>query len=365
MYYSIQACRAVAAMLVVCLHLASNLGKDKYFGSAAESIFPLFCFGGTAGVAFFFVLSGFIITFIHRADIGKPGRLVPYLRKRAVRIYPTYLIVFAGVYFLALAIPSLRESLPTDVEVLVKALLLVPQDPAVAGGMGAPVIAVAWTLQYELLFYASIALALIHPLLFVVVAMLFAVHFVWQAIAPSGHFLSAFLANSLMLLFGMGMATAWLVQSGWRMPRPLWVAAVAGLLFFCVGAAEAVFGKEPHYNQLNMGYGLCAAVLIVALVQAERERPGRFDNRAAALLGDASYAMYLIHFPLIAVLCKAAVALGLHGFTGAVVAFIGIFICCVLASVLFHLWIERPVLRLLATRGQPRPIQALAQSSAT
>jgi exopolysaccharide production protein ExoZ len=353
MYYSIHGCRAIAAMLVVCLHLASNLGKEKYFGVHAEQFYPLFCFGGTAGVAFFFVLSGFIITFIHRDDVGKPSRLLPYLRKRAARIYPSYLIVFAGVYVLASAIPSLRDAMPTELNVLVKALLLLPQDPAVVGGTGAPVITVAWSLQYELVFYASVALAIIHPLLFVLAVLLFVLNFVWQALSPAAVFPGSFFANSLMLLFGIGMATAWLVQSGWRMPRPLWVAAAAALLFFGVGAAEAVFGKEPYYARLNLGYGLCAAVAIVALVQAERERPGLFENRTVAVLGDASYAMYLIHFPLIAVLCKAAVGLGLHGVAGAVLAFVGIFVICVGASVLFYLCIERPMLRVLSARGPP------------
>ncbi len=364
MYYSIHASRAIAAMLVVCFHLAGNLAKDKYFGSAAGSLDQLFSFGGTAGVAFFFVLSGFIITFIHRSDIGKPSRLGPYLRKRAVRIYPTYLIVFAAVYFLALAVPSLREAMPTDLAVLAKALLLLPQDPAVVGGTGAPVIVVAWSLHYELVFYAAVALAIIHPLLFVGAALLFVLNFVWQAITGAGQFPWPFFANPLMLLFGMGVATAWLVQSGWKMPRPLGVAVVAGALFFCVGAAEALLGKAPHYVGLNLGYGLCAAVVIVALIQAERERPGRFDNRAVAVLGDASYAMYLIHFPLIALLCKLAVALGLHGVAGVTLAFVGIFVSVVVASVLFYLWVERPMLRALSARPQPERARSRRPSTA-
>ena len=315
-------------------------------------------------MAFFFVLSGFIITFIHRGDFGRPSRLRPYLRKRAVRIYPTYLACSPLVYFLA-ASHSLAARIAADrLDVLVKALLLVPQDPAVVGGTGAPVIVVAWSLQYELMFYAAIGLAVIHPLLFVA-ALLFGGEFRLGGGRADGAVSLYVLRQPAMLLFGMGMATAWLLQSGWRMPKPLAVAAVAGVLFFCVGAAEAIFGKEPHYAKLNLAYGLCAAVVILALVQAERERPGRFENRAVAVLGDASYAMYLIHFPLIAVLCKVAVALGLHGFWGAVVAFIGIFICCVLASVLFYLGLERPMLRVLSSRPRKSDVAAVQHPSTT
>ncbi|MDM0002978.1 acyltransferase family protein [Variovorax sp. J22P240] len=74
------------------LHLGANLAKDKYFGEAAEPLQRLFVFGGAAGVAFFFVLSGFIIVLIHGREIGHPAQLWPYLRKRLARIYPTYLL---------------------------------------------------------------------------------------------------------------------------------------------------------------------------------------------------------------------------------------------------------------------------------
>ena len=42
-------------------HSAGNLAKEKYFGIVAQPIKYVFSFGGAAGVAFFFVLSGFII----------------------------------------------------------------------------------------------------------------------------------------------------------------------------------------------------------------------------------------------------------------------------------------------------------------
>ena len=348
MYQSIQACRAVAAILVVCFHLAANLAKDKYFGADAASIERFCSFGGTAGVAFFFVLSGFIIVLMHRKDFGVPERLVSYLRKRAVRIYPTYLFVFAGVYLLALTVPALRDAMPTAAGVLVKALLLLPQDPAVVGGTGAPVIIVAWSLQYELIFYAVVGLAIVHRLFFAGAVVLFAANFIWHVLAGSQAFPGAFFANDLMLLFGIGGATAWVVQSGWRMPHPMLAAVLAAGAFFTVGAMEVVFRDAWPKPALDLCYGLCGATLIVALVQAEQRWPERFRNRFVSLLGDASYALYLIHFPLIAVLCKLAVAGGLRGGSGMVLSFVGIFAACIATSVLFHLWIERPTLRALS-----------------
>jgi peptidoglycan/LPS O-acetylase OafA/YrhL len=50
---------------------------------------PVFQFGH-AGVDLFFVISGFIITYVHYDDIGTPSRLGRYAARRFQRIYPLY-----------------------------------------------------------------------------------------------------------------------------------------------------------------------------------------------------------------------------------------------------------------------------------
>lgn len=65
---SIESARGIAAFMVVLFHTTGIMNLPKYF-----SVMPLGgVFGfGHAGVDFFFVLSGFIILFIHYDDIGK------------------------------------------------------------------------------------------------------------------------------------------------------------------------------------------------------------------------------------------------------------------------------------------------------
>src|SRR5271166_6887268 len=85
----LELCRGLAALLVACLHAGASI--DKYYG---YDIGVVHNFG--AGVDFFFVLSGFVITYAHWRDIGRPERVKTYYIKRFLRIYPPYWIVTAG-----------------------------------------------------------------------------------------------------------------------------------------------------------------------------------------------------------------------------------------------------------------------------
>ena len=83
--YSVQVFRGLAALLVVLFHGTQFISRK--FGVAPLG--GLFFFG-FAGLHLFFVLSGYIIYFIHRPDIGLPRRFFGFARKRIIRIYPAY-----------------------------------------------------------------------------------------------------------------------------------------------------------------------------------------------------------------------------------------------------------------------------------
>jgi exopolysaccharide production protein ExoZ len=79
----VEAARGVAALLVVLYHAALHVEGDVP-GSAVLWGLPHF---GHAGVDFFFVLSGFIISFVHRRDLGRPDRLGHYLERPRLSAY--------------------------------------------------------------------------------------------------------------------------------------------------------------------------------------------------------------------------------------------------------------------------------------
>src|SRR5260363_323335 len=78
--------RGLAALLVVISHGSLAGVPSQYF--------PFIVSLGTSAVAFFFVLSGFIILHIHGRDLGRPDMAANYAWRRVVRIFPTYWLVF-------------------------------------------------------------------------------------------------------------------------------------------------------------------------------------------------------------------------------------------------------------------------------
>lgn len=66
--YSLQVYRGFAALAVILFHVhlvAKKWVDFQFFGGVFQ--------GANIGVDFFFVLSGFIITYIHWGDLGQPN----------------------------------------------------------------------------------------------------------------------------------------------------------------------------------------------------------------------------------------------------------------------------------------------------
>lgn len=342
MYKSLQTGRAIAAIFVVLFHLGGAIAAEKYFGN--ESFAIPFLFGG-AGVEFFFVLSGFIILTAHWNDIGKPNNLASYLKKRIIRIYPTYWIVFISVFSMAAVSTAWRDTVPHDAFILLKSLLLIPQDTTIAGGTGAPIIIVAWTLQYEIFFYLCFALMIINRLLSTIVGLvIFYLYTKYSGISPLPFPLS-FLASDYILLFIMGMSVSAACASGKiRLDKPAVYASVGALMFSLI-ALDTVLQTNLIKAHRTILYGLASSLIVFGLVQLEDNGLIIGKNRLIQILGDSSYALYLIHYPLISVLCKLSLMIQLNklGAIGAAIAYIFIFSACLITAVAFHLWLEKPI----------------------
>jgi exopolysaccharide production protein ExoZ len=337
----IQTARGVAAVLVVLYHAGRGIALPQYAGRIAFG--GLFNFGH-AGVDFFFVLSGFIIYAVHHRDIGVPAAVGRYVRRRLTRILPIYWVVTALVLLLAVMRPD-GAQLP-DAWHLLASLLLLPQAAD-------PVLGVAWTLVFEMTFYALFALAIVSCRLGAGVLL------AWLALILAGMVTSlpgallGVLASPLNLEFMLGVAVARTTFSG-AVPRPLLLAAAGALAFLAAGMIENAALMTKAGGASEALFGLASAAMIAGLATAERQGRLRIGP-AGAFLGDASYALYLMHTVVIGLAARVLGVLGLVKALPVEAVFAVVVAAAVLAGAALHVLVERRLLRWLGGLGRGAP----------
>jgi len=286
----IQFCRGLAAVLVVLYHAGRMLALPQYTGHIALG--GVFNFGN-AGVDFFFVLSGFIIFFVHERDVGRPESLAAYAWSRMTRIYPIYWLVTALV-LVSIAMRSGIKAL--DPVYLISSLLLLPQPQE-------PVLSVGWTLVHEMLFYAVFAIAILSRRFGLWVALAWLVLSATSVLFALGDSVMGVVASPYHLQFALGVAAAYAVRH-----RP----EMAASIVLCIGVAGfaglawTVDAVPGFYFSITCRCLLGASCAAIIYGVAWLELDGRLKiGRAAAFLGSASYSIYLIHAVVIGLFAKA------------------------------------------------------------
>ena len=112
---SIQVLRAIASIMVLIRHSQSQLsGYEIKYGlepSFLNSIDPRQL--GAAGVDIFFVISGLVMALVTYTPRRGFAEILPFLRKRVVRIIPPYWLWTGILIALLLLLPSdLRQTKP-------------------------------------------------------------------------------------------------------------------------------------------------------------------------------------------------------------------------------------------------------------
>lgn len=298
--------RFVAAFLVFITHVGfmAPFANPELSGVFFFVTHP----AGHLGVGFFFVLSGFVLAWSARPT----ERAVDFYRRRIAKIFPNHLVVVlpaVGVVFLA---GMNMGAFPIFVNYL---LLLHPWIWSFEFASQSPN-SPSWTLGVELFFYA------LFPLLIILVrrirrenvwrwwiaavVLIFLIPFVVMMITPSGPPSPAFpggtwLQQKFLLFFPLtrlpefflGMLTARLTLERRFVKVPVY----ASLVLIVVVYAAGLF-LPPVYSFASL-WVIPVALLISAATGRETAVPKFLESRIATWAGEASYAFYLIHVPIL------------------------------------------------------------------
>jgi exopolysaccharide production protein ExoZ len=304
-----------------------------------------------AGVDIFFVISGFIIVYSSRKLAEAPGAAGVFLTRRVGRIVPLYWTATSLYLVLAIFMPGVINSEVLEPGFILASYLFIPL--ARPDGLVQPLYSLGWTLNYELYFYLAFAVILAWPLKRSVLALIA----VMAATVALGRVIAlplplSFWTSPIVLEFAFGMALGLLKVEGLVLSRAWRVAlAVGGLGLFVVWAHAAM----PRV----IAYGLPSALLVAAAALAveERAQSKTWFVRVGSALGDASYALYLVHPFVIRAGREALIRSGLGIIIGGWGYIVLVLAGAVVASLMIFRWYEGPITEWIRQRSGMRRLR--------
>ncbi len=346
---SVQLLRAVAAGVVAIAHGAFAFADGVGSGLGIPNIGA---YPAQIGVAMFFVVSGYVMVVSSRNLFARAGAARTFWTRRAVRILPPYWLatfVLLGVF--------LAFDQPFDLSQLPGSLALLPLDQA--GFQGRPLFLLwpGWTLFYEMVFYLLFGIGLAKgragSVGFAALALCGLV--AAGILVPVESAALTSLTRPVLLLFLVGMALAWMREARHSLPAAARYLSLA-LALLCA----MVLPAPAQADALDFTYlawaGIPASLLALAVLGGPLRVPafGLVDR-----LGDASYALYLLHVPL------AHAWIRLFPFSlGAWTFVISLMLATYAASLLAYRFVERPMtLQLNALLGAGSRDDGLLQRS--
>jgi len=306
---------------------------------------------GAAGVDLFFVISGFVMAMI----VARPGAFngKEFWIRRVARVVTAYWVITGVVFVLALQLPQLFNSTTADLYNLVASLSFVALDQG--DGSTAPLLVVGWTLNYEIFFYAIVALTagvFADRKLVVASGLMICLVTAGILLKPVNPNL-AFYTDPILLEFVLGI----LVYRTWSQTRSVGL-NLAPLAIFVVGTVLLVLQWErPVGDWRVLFWGVPAAAVLYGSLGVIT-----FKSKFLARLGEWSYALYLTHVFVITLYIKHVISAVTTIELPWQIHYLIMTVLAVLGAAAYHMIIEAPLsrwtLRLLRRRPAPRSVPA-------
>ena len=356
--------RFLAVLLVIIDHVEEIRSHFKLSSYWSVPAVPLL---GQLGVDLFFVLSGFLITYLLLAEKQKLGTIDfrDFYMRRVLRIWPLYFVVVALSLFVFPAIGVLYYPELTPLvshQLALKVLLYSFMLPNAAPHLFpvVPYLSQAWSIGVEEQFYivwpvlVYYSKSYVRNFLLLAGAVIIATNLIWALTTPSRHilpinelttFIKYFLAFFRIQCMAIGgIFAVVLFQQRTQLLRLLTARPVQWALWLVL-PVMMVRGQEV-FHFTHEFYAVLFGVLVLNLSLTDTSI---VSLRLPGLdyLGRISYGLYMLHIIAVVLAIKAANAMhitaGAAHHTVVYAITIGVAICLSAAS---YRWIETPFLSL-------------------
>ena len=329
-YLGIHGLRGWAALCVLLYHADILFRKDKYFGS--NLFFGIFEVG-YHGVDLFFVISGFLMAMLKKKSAGIEDAK-SFALARIKRIYLPYLPIFVALSsacFLTTGVCPVAYSF--DIRSIFLGVFLLPRED-----ISTFVPVVAWTLAHELFFYVMICLSIALKNFGKKLLMVWIFISAFVALASFDLvFPFTFLFSKYNLAFALGML-AFASVKYIKSPGAFKAIRTTGLVMVIALSAVEI-NRITQHNKiaellLELGFFIASFLLVLGGANSSRG--------SLQILGNSSYSVYLIHYPVLVLTTILAVK-----FLGVEYNkyFMFIIVCTValLASFAYYYLVEKPL----------------------
>lgn len=343
---SLTSLRFVAAFWVVLYHTIPN--------SVGPGLILDLIRMGYSAVTLFFMLSGFILMFVYRRFDSRE-KLVRFFVARLARIYPMFalslLIDLPRLLLFRIAKYGLLTGIGFSGITLVAQLSLIQSWYPPLGALNYP----SWSISTEMFFYLAF------PAMLPFVArvrrtgtIIAAMAALWAVLIATGilqddntsHGVGNLWRNPALRFpeFLLGMLLSQLIVRDGRLRTISALLAIPALAHIVI-ITLFLDQLDGRIAEVLMLPGFLA--LIAVLASASRPVARTTQHRAMVLLGEASYALYLLHAPF----ATCYDALGGPKVSGGYFLYLAVLIT---ASIAAHLWFELPMRSWIVARWDGR-----------
>jgi peptidoglycan/LPS O-acetylase OafA/YrhL len=372
--------RFLAAFFVFLDHVPMNQGSAGLPNPHWGALF----FRGAPAVAFFFTLSGFLITYLLLEERQRNGEIAVgrfYLR-RACRIWPLYFVVVAfGLTFYNAVLPRLGISYPVEYDLGIAVILYSFFLPNVMNGLYrvGGILNPLWSIGVEEQFYLAWAPAMrrFHHVLPLLAGGLLAGSFTIFCLnhqqAFGGGAVQGIVGQLRFHFMAMGALCAWALRRHRErfLALPVFASRAAHRLLLAILVEYYLLGLIPWGWFFEEAVQVILYAWLIVTVGSNPRNAVRLANPAFEFLGTISYGIYMWH--MVAVYGTSALFQATDWWRGNLwlysFAYYGVALGATVLLAYFSLrWLERPFLRLKDRRytaePAPGPAPAAARSAA-
>ena len=341
--------RFLAALGVIIHHVEQFKAEQRLPSAWGSNTIAML---GKAGVILFFVLSGFLITYVLLEEKARTGTVAVrhFYARRILRTWPLYFVVILLAFFLWPAVfpaaitGSSAQAVLDSWPGLLCFFFLMPNvartfhDPVAFAGQ-------TWSIGVEEQFYfvwpllvrAVRRVAVVMLLIAVAYPLVFWLFFDWlstqdRAVIPHFFPWSKFLVDFRIDTIALGGLAAWLLHTNHALLR--WLRSPAAYAGALAVSAAFVLRQEKAPMLYPSIFAVCFAILLLNIVQ-DRRAALFLESPVPHYLGRISYGLYMwhpvaivlgfylsgtrvasawVHYPLVLALSIAIAAISYHWF---------------------------------------------------